>query len=353
VKGRYSSTGPVVPRPLHLIAAFVGLHLGASASGQAQRPPTVASLGRCRLASGATIKDCRIAYRAFGRLNAGRTNAVLIPTWLLGRSEDWIPLLGLDAYVDTTRFYALVVDAFGDGQSSSPSNTSTDGRAAFDELTIADMVEAQHRLLTEHLKLARLHAVIGISMGGMQAFEWAVRYPTFVDVVIPIMASPQVTPFDQLLWTTALSEVENGRSLRAPDDSVWTQATRLLTLFLRTPRAVNEAASAAVMAEIAQQADALKQTWILEDYAAQVRAARRYDVAASFAGDLARAAAQVRARMLVVFSWDDRMLTAGPAVDFARHVWADTLSISSPCGHTASVCERARIGIVVREFLAR
>jgi len=342
-----------MPRPRHLIAVFVGLHIGASASGQAQGPPTVVSLGTCHLAGGATIQDCRIAYRVFGRLNAARTNAVLVPTWLLGRSEDWLPLLGQDAYVDTTRFYTLVVDAFGDGHSSSPSNTSAEGRAAFGELTIADMVEAQHRLLTEHLRMARLHAVIGISMGGMQAFEWAVRYPSFVEVVIPIMAPPQVTPFDQLLWTTSLSEVENGRILGAPDDSVWTSVTRLLTLFLRTPRAVNESASAAVMTEIAKEAGALRQTWMLEDYAAQVRAVRRYDVAVSFAGNLGRAAAQVRARMLVIFSWDDRMLTAGPAVDFARHVRADTLSISSPRGHTAFFCEQARIGVAVREFLAR
>ena len=58
------------------------------------------------------------------------------------------------------------------------------------------MVEAQHRLLVEHLNLARLHAVIGISMGGTQAFEWAVRYPTFVEVVISIMGSPQLASFD-------------------------------------------------------------------------------------------------------------------------------------------------------------
>ncbi len=83
-----------MPRPRHLIAVFVGLHIGASASGQAQGPPTVVSLGTCHLAGGATIQDCRIAYRVFGRLNAARTNAVLVPTWLLGRSEDWLPLLG-------------------------------------------------------------------------------------------------------------------------------------------------------------------------------------------------------------------------------------------------------------------
>ena len=342
-----------MPRHLRLVAAFIVLQIGASASSQAQSPPTVVSLGTCRLEGGATIQDCRIAYRAFGRLNAARTNAVLIPTWLLGRSEDWLPLLGRDAYVDTTRFYTLVVDAFGDGHSSSPSNTPTEARAAFRELTIADMVKAQHRLLVEHFKLSQLHAVIGISMGGMQAFEWAVRYPTFVDLAISIMGSPQVASFDQLLWTTTLSELQNGRALGASDDSVWTQLTRLLTLFLRTSRAVNESGSASVATEVAKEAKTLRQTWTLEDYAAQLRAALRHDVAARFGGDLSRAAMEVRARMLVIFSWDDHMVTAGSAVAFAKYVRAETLSISSPCGHTASACEQARIGLAIREFLAR
>ncbi len=342
-----------MPRHLRLVAVFMVLQIGASASSQAQGPPTVVSLGTCRLEGRATIQDCRIAYRAFGRLNAARTNAVLIPTWLLGRSEDWLPLLGRDAYVDTTRFYTLVVDAFGDGHSSSPSNTPTEARAAFRELTIADMVEAQHRLLVEHLNLSRLHAVIGISMGGMQAFEWAVRYPTFAEVVIPIMGSPQLASFDQLLWTTTLSELQNGRALGASDDSVWTQLTRLLTLFLRTSRAVNESGSASVATEVAKQAGVLRQTWTLEDYAAQLHAVLHHDVAARFGGDLFRAAKEVRARMLVIFSWDDHMLTAGSGVAFANYARADTLSISSPCGHTASACEQARIGVAVREFLAR
>src|SRR5206468_4377117 len=96
-------SGPIMPRHLRLVAAFIGLQIGESTSSQAQGAPTVVSLGTCRLAGVATIQDCRIAYRAFGRLNANRTNAVLIPTWLLGRSEDWLPLLGRDAYVDTTR----------------------------------------------------------------------------------------------------------------------------------------------------------------------------------------------------------------------------------------------------------
>jgi homoserine acetyltransferase len=343
----------IMPRYFHLIAMLLAVHVGEVSKTQAQRPPTVTSLGKCRLAHGAAIEDCRVAYRTYGRLNATRNNVVLIPTWLLGRSEDWLPLLGQNAYVDTTRFYTIVVDAFGDGRSSSPSNTPPDTHVAFRELTIGDMVEAQHRLLVDHLGLSRLHAVVGISMGAMQAFEWAVRYPTFADIVIPIMGSPQIASYDRLLWTTSLSEVENGRALGATDDSLWIQVLRRHTLVLRTPRALNESDSTTLLTEVAKEAARFRQTWYLEDYAAQLHAILRHDVASGFGGDLSRAAAQVRARMLIIYSWDDLALSAGPAVAFAKYVRADTLSISSPCGHIAFECEQARIGAVVRDFLVQ
>ena len=344
-------------RYVHLVTALAALQIGKSASGQAPPAPppraTVASLGSCRLSSGATIENCRISYRAFGRLNATRTNAVLIPTWLLGRSEDWIGMVGENGWVDTTRFFTVVVDAFGNGRSSSPSNTPPEGRSAFLDLTIADMVEGQHRLAVEILKLPRLHAVLGISMGGMQAFEWAVRYPNFVDAVVPIVGTPQTGAFDRTRTSTLISVVENGRAHGVPDDSIWTQVSLVSELFLRTPRAVNKAGFSAAAADVAQSAKALSATWSLEDFVSQVRAGRRHDVAANFGGDLARAAAQVRSRMLVIYSWDDHSVTAESAATFARYVHADTLSVASPCGHLSTGCEAARITPVVRKFLAR
>ncbi|HEX9084161.1 MAG TPA: hypothetical protein VF836_05440, partial [Gemmatimonadaceae bacterium] len=85
----------------------------------------------------------------------------------------------------------------------------------------------------------------------------------------------------------------------------------------------------------------------------QVRAARRQDVAAKFGGDLARAARQVRSRMLIIYSWDDHSVSAEAAAAFAKYVHADTLSVPSPCGHLSTSCEAARITPVVRQFLAR
>ncbi len=215
-----------------------------------QVAPKIAFLGSCSLSSGAVIPNCRLAYRMFGQLNAARDNAVLIPTWLLGRSDEWVPLLGPDAILDTTKFHVVVVDAFADGLSSSPSNTSPSARGVFAGLTIGDMVVAQHRLVHEHLGIERLRAVLGFSMGGMQAFEWAVRYPTELDLAIPISGSPRVGNFDRLLWTKYLDEV--GLVWRA-----WSAGRRRgsgwrasMTLMLRTPSAVNRESWDSVEASI-------------------------------------------------------------------------------------------------------
>jgi homoserine O-acetyltransferase len=292
-----------------------------------------------------------MAYRTFGRLDSARANAVLVPPWMLGRSENSAVLLGVDGLVDTTRYFAILVDPLGDGVSSSPSNTTGASRAAFADLTIGDMVTAQYRLVTEHLQLKRLHAVVGISMGGMQSFEWAVRYPDFVDVVIPISGTPQVTSYDRLLWTTLISEIDSRLARGANEDSVWTQLWRLTTLTGSTPRDVNKSSVADVTHNVAESADVFRKSWSLDDYAVEMRAARRHDVAAAYGGSLAAAAKRVRSRMLIVYSWDDHTVTAQSSADFAKLVHADTLSIASACGHGASACESARVNPAVRAFL--
>ena len=336
-------------------AALAALPLAhASTAGRSQAPapppPTVVSLGTCRLTSGATIPDCRVAYRAYGRLNAERSNAVLVPTFFAGRSEDHAFMLG--TYVDTALYHVIVADALADGHSSSPSNSAPAARAAFRDLTIGDMVEAQRRLLVEHLGIRHLHAIVGISMGGFQAFEWAVRHPTFADVVVPVVGSPRVTAFDQLVYGAMMGAAEQASSAGVQADSAWTQVSRIETLFMRTPAMLTDSGPAWVGREVAALAGAYRQQgWALDDYAAQLRAIRRHDVTAGFGGDLSRAAKAVRARMLVVYSADDRMVSAGPAAEFARLAGADTLAVRSACGHALLWCEQASAGAAVRRFV--
>ena len=337
------------------IAAALALivSLLAMPTASAQQAPRVAQLGSCQLSNGAGIAGCRVAYRTYGRLNASRDNAVLIPTWLQGRSEDWLSLLGPEGYVDTTQYYVIVVDALGDGHSSSPSNVPARARSAFRNLTISAMVESQHRLLTEHLKIAHLHAVVGFSMGGMQALEWAVRYPTFMDRAVPLAGAPRLGAFDHLMWTTTLQEIENGLRSGMPADSVWAQLARQEALLVQTPAAVNQLTWDSVTTAAAAQAKSYSKSWSLEDFAAQLHAIRRHDISLKFGGDMTRAAKAIRARVFIVHSPDDHMVTAGPAIEFANMIGAQTLLLPSDCGHLALFCQLDTLSAAVRAFLAR
>jgi homoserine O-acetyltransferase len=336
-----------------LLAALVVIAPTLPAAAQAPpSPPQVASLGTCTLASGAKVPDCRVAYRTFGRSNSQRSNTVLFPTWLFGRSEDLMIFFGPNAIADTTRFYVVLVDALGNGNSSSPSNTPG-GRAAFDGLTVGDMVESQHRLLTEKLGLRHVHAIMGISMGGMQSLEWGVRYPAFSDILVPMMGSPRVPAHDRLMWATILDAIRDGQRSQMPKDSLMFRVARLGALFLRTPAGLNERGVARVTQDVAEDAQA-SMGWDPDDYAAQLQAIRRHDISLRFGGDIERAAKEIRARTLIVFSPDDHMVTPGPVVEFARLIGAETLSVPSNCGHVTFGCEEGRrIGPVVREFLTR
>jgi homoserine O-acetyltransferase len=334
-----------------LVATIVSVSGGAPA--HAQPAPVVASLGTCPLESGAVIPDCRVAYRVFGRANAAHSNVVVVPTWLLGRSEDWVWLLGANKLIDTTRFQVLVVDALADGLSSSPSNTAPAARSVFDSLTIGDMVEAQHRLLRDRLGLARVHAIVGISMGGMQTLEWGVRHPGFASRLVPMMGSPRVPAHDRLMWTAQLRVIEDGLGAGMPRDTIWARIAAFEMLFVQTPAGLNARGYDSVRHDVAIAAAGYGKGWALEDYAAQLRAISRHDVSRSVGGDLSRAAATIRVPTLAVYSWDDHMVTAGPMAAFARQIGADTLAVRSDCGHIAFSCQTASIGKRVRAFLER
>jgi len=325
--------------------------LVCAAPASAQPPLKVVPLGRCRLSSGREIPDCRVAYRTYGTLSSARDNVVLIPTWLLGRSEDLNSLLTTDPLADTTRSYVIVVDALADGHSSSPSNTAAAARSAFDDLTIGDMVVSQYRMLTERLGIHHLRAVMGFSMGGMQSIEWAVRYPTFIDKSVPIAGTPRVATFNKLALTAMLDQIIAGKRAHIPADSLWPALARTEMLFIVTPLGLSARGDDSVAHDLSANA-ANYRAWDLDDYAAQIAALRRYDLQSEY-GELRLAAARIKAAMLAVYSWDDHMVTPTSMAEFARMAGADTLSIASTCGHIMIFCEQKRVGEATRAFIAR
>jgi len=328
-----------------LLAGWVG-------APQAENPPLqFAELGDLELVGGGVLEDLRLGYRTAGELNADGSNAILLPTWFGGTSGQ---LLGVwSPWIDTDRFFLIIVDALGNGVSTSPSNSEAQPGQSFPRIGIRDMVNSQHRLLTEVLSIDRLHAVVGVSMGGMQTFEWIVAYPEFVDRAVPVVGSPRLNGYDLLLWTTQLEVIEGAYACDCRYDEAGEIVGMIGTLATWSPQFHARETPHEAAAEFIAGAKRGGRSIVMLDHAAQLRAMINHDVSADVDGSLEAAAGRVRADVLNVVGLQDHMVTPWPALRFAELLGAESISLESDCGHLASGCEAALVDPRVREFLAR
>lgn len=146
----------------------------------------VYDLGNVALQRGATIRDCKMAYKTYGTLNPGQDNVIVYPTWFSGQHYENEWLIGAGKALDPTKYFIIIPNMLCNGLSSSPSNTPEPYNGPrFPQVTIYDNVRAQHRLLTEKFGIKRIRMVAGWSMAGLQAFHWGALYPDMVDVLAP------------------------------------------------------------------------------------------------------------------------------------------------------------------------
>ncbi|MEP6886451.1 MAG: alpha/beta fold hydrolase [Gammaproteobacteria bacterium] len=135
--------------------------------------------------SGTVLPKARIVYGTYGQLNAAGDNAVLLPSHYMAEMHGYGFLIGPGKALDPQKLFLITSELFGNGRSSSPSNTTEPLHGPrFPTTTIRDNVEAVHRLLSGELHVHHLRAVVGFSMGAQQAFQWAVSYPDFMDRIV-------------------------------------------------------------------------------------------------------------------------------------------------------------------------
>jgi len=155
---------------------------------------SVYAMGDFELQSGEVLPGAQLAYKTYGTLNAGCDNVVVLPTFYTGSHMRNEGFFGPGRAIDPARHFVVSVNMFGNGISSSPSNTPAPfNAAAFPRMTLYDNVRAQYRLLTEELGVARVALVTGWSMAGCQSFQWAAQYPDFVDAILPFCASAKTS----------------------------------------------------------------------------------------------------------------------------------------------------------------
>src|SRR6201991_4418147 len=122
-----------------------------------------ADLADFKLVSGETLRNTRIGYRTFGKMNADRSNIVVFPTWAGGTTEQLKDNAGPGKLISDTDYYVVLMDALANGVSSSPSNSAAQPHMKFPQITVRDMVNTQHELLTKKLDINHVKAVMGIS----------------------------------------------------------------------------------------------------------------------------------------------------------------------------------------------
>jgi homoserine O-acetyltransferase len=316
-----------------------------------------AELGEFKLQSGGVIHEFRVGYRTLGKLNAEKSNAILWPTWLGGTSEQLLQFIGPGKVVDSGKYFVVLVDAIGNGVTTSPSNSKTQPLMKFPQFTIRDMVEAEHRLATEVLHLAHLRAVLGVSMGGMQTFTWAVAYPHFMDLAIPIAGSPQSTSYDKLLWTAQIDAIEldpawNHGNPTGPLTRGFALSEEIGQMNLTSPAyrvAHTEAKDFdTFLAELRQNAKG--DGGIASNQIRQRQAIMGLDIPNELGVTLGEAAKSVRAKLLVIVSPQDHLVNPASAMQFAAAVDASVVTLNSACGHLANSC--ISVGPTVARFLA-
>ena len=332
------------------------------AQGWIDRPHHEAPVGDLPLESGEVLRDCRLVWVEHGTRNAQGDNSVLVCCAIGSTHHRLDFLIGPGRALDPARLHIVAIDALGNGLSSSPSTSVAQPGPGFPAIAIRDMVESQRGLL-DTLGIGRLRAVVGASMGGMQALQWAVSHPHRMDRVVAMTAMARTSRWSQLMNelsrralfedTACTRARERGEAMR-----LWAPLTQLVTP--STPEATERFADrVALLAEIETLEERFARhgpdPW---DWACQTRAYDAHDVGRTrgFDGNTEAALRTIAARTLLLAPPLDLYNPAQCSREMARFIPnARFVEIPSDRGHRAATEIRAEdarfVNEAIRHFL--
>jgi len=319
--------------------------------------------------SGATLPQAHIVYGTYGHLNAEKNNVVLLPSHYMANFHGYEWLIGPDRALDSSKLFLVATELFGNGRSSSPSNTPEPFHGPrFPVMTIRDNVEAVHRLLTEELKVTHVRAIVGFSMGAEQAFQWAVSYPDFADRIVATSGTARCYPHGIVRLEGQIAAITTDAAFKDGD-------------YTTPPVKGLEAFSTVWAAWLFSQEWWRKELWrerfpagttfeqVLNQYRTaighgadannlilQMRTWEKHDVGATpgFNGDVEKALRSIKVPLLYMPSETDLYFPVGDAryeAGFIPHV--TLMPIPSLWGHTAGAASNPADAKFLNENIAR
>lgn len=305
-------------------------------------------LGDLPLQRGGVLRSARLAYATWGRLNAAGDNCIVFPTYYTGTHASNARMIGPGRALDPERWFIVVPDLFGNGLSSSPSNTpGAQGGADFPTVTVYDNVEAQYRLLFHELGVRRVALATGWSMGALQAWHWAAAYPELVDALLPFCGASRCWPINQVFLDGVRAALEtdpvfaSGHYTEAPVRGLKAFA-RVYAGWAYSPRFYREALYRAHgypdLEHFLRFWEDDHLGWDANDLLAKLWTWRHADIGAHprFGGDWRAALASIRARTVLIPCTEDRYFTVEEnALEAACVPGARLQPLDSPYGHVA------------------
>src|SRR5215467_5790444 len=333
-----------------LAFAAVGVVAGTALAHKPEEPPhQLYQMGDFKLESGEVIKDFAISYVTHGKLNANKSNAILLVTAISGNHHRLDFMIGPGKALDPDKYFIIATDAISNGLSTAPSNSTAQPRMSFPKFTIRDMVESQYRLLKEKFGIDHVVAVVGPSMGGMQVLQWGVSHPDMMDslvAMVPLAKTPA--------WTVAVLETTrraimldptwNGGDYTAmPEKGVRMWRDILNLLAARTPEMYQTQFKDGmdVLPWMTQQEDAVIKAFDANDWIYQTWAYEKHDVGTTpgFDGDTAKALGSIKAKTLIFTGTKDLLNPEFEPQAAARSipdVRVETISPGTVRGHASA-----------------
>ena len=337
------------------------------AHGPTDPPHQVYRMGDFKLESGQAINDFVMSYVTHGKMNENKSNVILMVPSLGGNHHRIDFLIGPGKALDTEKYFIICADAIGNGLSTSPSNSTAQARMKFPRFSLRDMVNSQHRFLTEKFEVKRLVAVAGASMGGMQGIQWAVSYPDFMDSVVSLTGAARASA-----WFIGVLHVRNSilmedaawndEKFKDQLEKGWKAFAALSVLVGSAPEGLNHLfpnGKEIVPYLKAQGAATVKGKPDANDQIYQSIACMEHNIGETpgFNGDYIKALKSIKAKMLLMPGRNDHLVDADQVKEDAKYIKdVRVVEIPTMYGHMGASATYSPADVdfnnrVVREFL--
>lgn len=320
----------------------------------AQSPQQFSNIGDFLLENNDTILSCKIGYRTIGELNADKSNIIIYPTWFSGTSEQIVPLIAKDKLIDGSGYFIIIIDALGNGISSSPNNSTLQEGSDFPEFTIRDMVNSQYLFLKKEFDVEKIYGAIGGSMGSLQALEWAASYPDFIDKVVAYSSSPKVTSNDLLVFNIRVDIIDSYKRLNASEKQIQRLLSMQTQLLARTPDYLANNIDEDNFDKYFERFDfEPNERFTSDNYRSQLKAMITHNIYSPFGNSVEETIKHMKSEIFLIVSRTDNLLHPKAAIEFAEKSGAKILTLDNEYGHLAVGHEMGRCAEQINKFFIK